>query len=503
MKAIKHKLLFIWAGMLLISCSSKDHSKNTSEKIPTLSYTIWTPKTELFVEFPALVVGKQSKFAAHFTTIKKHQPINKGMVTVSLIQGNKGIRKTVDAPSFSGVFLPVLQPNKAEKGRLEFLIKTETYTDTITISQVEVYATIKEAQKALNGLKKEKNKITFLKEQAWKMEFQTAKVKEKMVFHTINTSGVWKTSAHNSRTIVANANGKVTFAQPNIVLGKLVKKGETIMNINSKGLSTNKLKNDLQRAKIDLNQAKSEYERKKELYKDQIISQSEFDLIKQKYLLKNSNYKSLLKGYSSSGYTLKNKAVKAPFSGYLQQINVANGSFVNEGNELFTINKSKTNVLEIQVSPLYAQELNSIQNIWYKTSENKWSNLKKGEGSVLSIDKIISDKKPMISVFIQVNEMVNMPQGSFTEATINTGNGKKAMVIPASALLESYGKYSVIVQLSGENFEQRNVTIGNHSGSEVEIIKGLQKNEMVVTKGAYQVKMQAMEGKATAHGHAH
>ncbi|MFT7592124.1 MAG: cobalt-zinc-cadmium efflux system membrane fusion protein, partial [bacterium] len=45
--------------------------------------------------------------------------------------------------------------------------------------------------------------------------------------------------------------------------------------------------------------------------------------------------------------------------------------------------------------------------------------------------------------------------------------------------------------------------IGNRNGGEIEIVSGLKDNEVIVTKGAYQVKMQAMSGQAPPHGHAH
>lgn len=55
--------------------------------------------TELFVEFPVLVVGQTSRFAAHFTEMDQHQAVKEGSVTVSLIKAGKGIRHTVEAPS--------------------------------------------------------------------------------------------------------------------------------------------------------------------------------------------------------------------------------------------------------------------------------------------------------------------------------------------------------------------------------------------------------------------
>jgi hypothetical protein len=129
--------------------------------------------------------------------------------------------------------------------------------------------------------------------------------------------------------------------------------------------------------------------------------------------------------------------------------------------------------------------------------------LKEKGGKILSVGKEVETNQPLLSVFAEVNEGVQMPEGSFTEVQLAVGKGIKSAVIPVSALLEDYGKYTVIVQRSGESFERRNVIIGQQNGSEVEIMEGLRPGEVVVAKGAYQVKMASMSGQAPAHGHAH
>lgn len=480
-----------------------NHVTTSSGKVPRLDYTIWTLDTELFVEFPVLIVGSQSRFAAHFTAMDGHQAIKEGSVTATLIVGDKGIRKTVNNPSSPGIFSPVLQPVTSGVGQLEFILNTNAYSDTIRIPQVKVYPNLAEAQKDLETSGHEDENIEFLKEQAWKMEFQTAKATQKEVFETLTTSGVWQSTPNSTRTTVANANGKVNFVKQNMIIGKAVRQGEVIMNLSSKGLVTNNLDGDLEVAKINWEQAKSIYDRKKSLYEDKIIPKSEFEPIQQDYLLAKAKYEALKKGYSASGYSTKTMQITAPISGYISDINVSNGGFVNEGAELFTVSKSKANVLEVQVSPRYVSKLNDIQNIWYKTFDDRWQDMNTSNGKILSIDKIVTTEKPNLSLFAQINKAVKMPQGSFTEVSITTGKGKNGIVIPSSALLESYGKYSVIVQLGGELFEERNIVVGSRNGNEVEVIKGLQQGEMVVTKGAYQVKMQSMAGEAPAHGHAH
>ncbi|WP_332911865.1 hypothetical protein [Algoriphagus boritolerans] len=81
------RLIYMMTLFLLITaCQSAEeqeaHSHEDGEEhsheegaVPALNFTIWTGQTELFVEFPALVVGQPSRFAAHFTVLDRHQPV--------------------------------------------------------------------------------------------------------------------------------------------------------------------------------------------------------------------------------------------------------------------------------------------------------------------------------------------------------------------------------------------------------------------------------------------
>ena len=112
-------------------------------------------------------------------------------------------------------------------------------------------------------------------------------------------------------------------------------------------------------------------------------------------------------------------------------------------------------------------------------------------------------ESPLISVFARVNDIIAVPDGSLTQVQIAMGDGKQTTIVPESALLEDYGNYSVMVQLSGESFERRSITIGKRNGENVEVLKGLEAGDVVVTTGAYQVKMASMSGTTPAHGHEH
>ncbi|MAO27405.1 MULTISPECIES: efflux RND transporter periplasmic adaptor subunit [Flavobacteriaceae] len=499
------KYIIIVLAFLAMSCNNKSedaHAHNedgshVGEEIPRLSHTIWTDKTELFVEFPALIVGNGSRFAAHFTVLDKHQPVQEGSVTVSLIKDGKGIRNTVDAPSSPGIFSPAIQPKEEGNYQLVFELTTPEYSDKITIDDVTVYANIDEAIKAL-GTEEEDEGISFLKEQAWKIDFQTAPVVSGKIYDVINTSGVWMPSPGSTKSLAAKSNGVVDFKVNNLTEGTAVKQGQLLMSLNSQGLASNNLSTDIASAKATFQQAKSEYERKKELYDSKIVPKSEFEKVESSFEIAKANYQSLVSGVSGGS-----KQIRAPFDGFIKSITVSNGDYVAQGVALVAIGTHQSKVLKTQLAPNYGLTMENVQGIWYQTSNGQWADVTDAEGKILSIGKDVERENPLISVFAQVNADVDMPEGSLTPVQIAMGNATQNTTIPVNALLEDYGSYSVIVQLSGESFERRPVKIGKRNGENVEIIQGLQVGEVVVTTGAYQVKMASMSGSTPAHGHEH
>src|SRR5688572_12469574 len=70
-----------------------------------LSVTRWTGKTELFAEYPALVVGQTSRFAIHLTTLEPFKAVNEGTMDVQLRAADGQAESfSADGPSRPGIF---------------------------------------------------------------------------------------------------------------------------------------------------------------------------------------------------------------------------------------------------------------------------------------------------------------------------------------------------------------------------------------------------------------
>ena len=58
------------------------------------------------------------------------------------------------------------------------------------------------------------------------------------------------------------------------------------------------------------------------------------------------------------------------------------------------------------------------------------------------------------------------------------------------------------VLVSGEEFQRREVTVGDEYGDRVAVLSGLKPGERIVTQGAYQIRMQELRP-ASAGAHTH
>lgn len=500
---MKYLLLMLLPLSVLAACNqSTDHGHAHEEDTQghahgtelSVDTTIWTDQVELFVEYPAFVVGHSSRFAAHFTRLEGHKPVTEGSVTVSLIKGKTGIRHTVEKPSSPGIFTPSLQPTEAGEYQLVFELKAPGLNERIDAGRVNVYPNDEAVAEALSNRDQGEPEISFLKEQAWKIDFKTAPVRKDTVYGTVKLSGKWMPSPGTQRTLNAGSSGNVLFEIPGMVEGIEVNKGQVLMRISGENLNVGSIESEIRKAKAEFEQAKSEYGRKKELHELEIVPGAEFEEVEKRFEVAQANYQQLLKNYGANGV-----AIRAPFNGYVKQISVGNGAFANAGQPLLTIGSDLTSMIQATAAPDERDLIAQTKKVWIVGDGGPLP----VKGRVVSIGRNVTQDNPMLPVFIEVQTPVAAVEGSLAEIHLGFSSGQTGLVVPKSALLEDFGTYRVVVQTGGEAFEMRPVKVGAFNGNQVAITEGLRVGEWVVAEGAYQVKMASMAGSAPAHGHAH
>ncbi|HSI74647.1 MAG TPA: efflux RND transporter periplasmic adaptor subunit [Lunatimonas sp.] len=490
-------------AMLFVGCADKtadnhghDHGAGGLEP---LAYTVYSNKTELFVEFKPLVVGSKSNFAAHFTILgDQFFPLTTGKITVSLIVGETGLRNSADSASSPGIFRLALAPKTAGIGTLVFDIQTESYTDQIVIDNIIVFA---DEHSALDNRTETviSDEITYLKEQAWKVEFANAPVVKTAFSEIIKTSGQILPAPGDEKVIAASASGLVNFTGNKTIIGSEVSSNTPLFTISGGNLTENNLDAKYKEAKANYDKTKADYERANELVKDKIVSEALFLQAKNAFENAETVFNSRAKNHSASG-----QIIGSPMSGFVKNVLVNEGQFVEVGTPLALVSENKKLLLQASVSQKYFSKLPTISSANFKPiGLEQIYDTEMLNGKIIAYGRSTTANSAFLPITFEIDNIGNLISGSAAEVYLKSSAITDALVIPVSALMEEQGNFYVYIQLGGESFQKREIRIGASDGENVQVLSGIAENERVVTKGAYQIKLSSASGELPVHGHEH
>ncbi len=200
-------------------------------------------------------------------------------------------------------------------------------------------------------------------------------------------------------------------------------------------------------------------------------------------------------GSANSSYT-----VRAPLSGYVTKVNKSTGEQVAPGEGIVEI--SNLDVVYVE-APIFERDLNRLGGGSTATFTTAAYPGQEFRGVVVDTGSVIDERTRAATVLFQVpNDGRALRIGMQADVRLDASEQITAMMIPKSAVLDNEGKKIVYVLLSGEEFERREITLGDEYGEHVAVLSGLSKGERVVTQGAYQIRLQELRpANAGVHSH--
>ncbi|MDQ2177152.1 efflux RND transporter periplasmic adaptor subunit [Marinifilum sp. D714] len=475
------------------------HAAHDEEDHSTMSLTLYNENTELFVEFPKLMLDHVSKFTTHLTNLKTYKPYTEGSVKVILMVAGKGYSNTVNSPARDGIFTPALMPKKAGSATLVFEVNSKYGKEKFVAKNIPVYKDHEDADNADDHETSSDNEIGFLKEQAWKIDFATSEVKNSNFQNIIKTTGTLQPAVNMEKQVVAKTSGVVHFSSTDIVAGKTVDKNTSLFIITGKGLAGNNLSTLYIEAKLELEKAKAEFDRASSLREDKIVTEKTFLEAKAAYENAQVKFNSINKNYNASGLS-----ILSPVNGFVCDVFVNEGQYVEKGTVLAKVDQGSKLMLKADVYQKHLKELPNIKSANFKLPyRNKVFSTEELNGRMIAYGKDIHEDDYTTPLYFELDLTPELYSGSFVEVYLKSEHTKNVLHIEKSAILEDQGLKYVFVQTGGESFEKRFITIGADNGREVEIIKGLRAGERVVSEGAYFVKLASLAGSLPAHSHEH
>ncbi len=252
-------------------------------------------------------------------------------------------------------------------------------------------------------------------------------------------------------------------------------------------------------AKANYDKTKADFERSKELVNDKIVSETAFLQVKNSFENAQTVFNIIAKNYSAYGQT-----IGSSMNGFVKNILVNEGQYVEVGTPLAVVSKNKKLILQVSVSQKYFSKLPTISSANFKPiGSEEVFDTKMLNGKIVSYGKSTSANSAFLPIIFEIDNIGNLISGSAAEVFLKSSPISNALVIPISALMEEQGNFYVYVQLGGESFQKREIKIGASDGENVQVFSGISEGERVVTKGVYQIKLSSASGELPTHSHEH
>lgn len=293
---------------------------------------------------------------------------------------------------------------------------------------------------------------------------------------TVQVNGMIDVPPHNKSNITTFMGGYVTKTP--LLVGDLVKKGQLLVTLENTEYV--EIQQQYLEAAEKLTFLKSEYERQKTLFEENITSQKN-------YLQAESNYKSNLAHYNGlkkklemmnlspksveEGHISKSINLYAPISGSVSKVNISNGNYVSPADIVMEIVDTDHIHLELSVFEKDIMKIKKGQTIQFKIPEAS-NDIYTAE--VHLVGTTIDENTRRVQVHGHLNkEEANFIVGMYVEAYISVSQ-KTAKGLPNEAIIKTENEaYVLTLAKTTETayyFEKTEVELGETNEQTTEIL---------------------------------
>ena len=253
---------------------------------------------------------------------------------------------------------------------------------------------------------------------------------------------------------------------------------------------------EVKKAAADLADARQKYERAKTLFEQGLLPKQSFDEAESRNNAARAAYDLSVQGVqnlraalaqSRAAAALAQKKVadsiiRAPFAGQIKERSVTQGQYLKVQTPVMVI---------VNVDPMRVRlRVPEKMAAWVKTGQEVTVTVeaypgRSFTGKISRINPSVDQQTRAFEVEAMiVNHEALLKPGFFVKASIPSSFIVDSLFVPEDALLYVYGVYKVFV-IDGNTVKEKEVKIGERSGSEVEIVEGLAQGDRiaVATKG--------------------
>ncbi len=241
--------------------------------------------------------------------------------------------------------------------------------------------------------------------------------------------------------------------------GAVVSKGQLLAVIDDTdySLEVKRAEAALRQSEATLANTKMEYQRKESLYKEQLVTQQQFDDVSTRVLLSEAEVERAKAALSLAGQKLSKTRIHSPLSGAVKEKKVERGNFVKNGTALFSVIKNSPIKLNFTVTEKDLSKLKKNQDVVFVVDAYPDREFN-GTVSIIYPSLVENTRSLQVEALAPNHDGLLKP-GLFAGVVLYTGDEKETVLVPATSLLYEGDKVKVFVA-DGDKAGERNVRIG-------------------------------------------
>ena len=337
--------------------------------------------------------------------------------------------------------------------------------------------------------------ITFTEAQAKAAGLRLVTVEPGEFAEVVEVTGRLLPAQGDEATVAATMAGIVSQTTKHLTDGASVRQGQQLFVINASTMADG---NPAAAAHAELEAARKALARAEQLAAEKLLPQRELDEARSRYRTAEATARSL-------GNANQTRAVAAPFTGYVKEVMVRPGDYVQPGQPMATVTQSQRLQLSADLPERHFALLPQIKDATFRLSyepEGTAHCVSEMGGSLVSKGKASSATGFSVPVTFELPNRGRLVSGSFAQVYLQGAARKGVITVPNEALTEAQGLFFVYVQIHPERYQRQEVTVGATDGRRTEIRSGLTAGQRVVAQGATQVRL-AANATVIPEGHSH
>ena len=281
-------------------------------------------------------------------------------------------------------------------------------------------------------------------------------------------------------TVAAEVDGRITMVHADT--GDSIEAGQLLAETDTSTLVLRKAaaKAALERLEVHIANGQRRVDRFETLSARNLSSQTQLEDAREQLEAFRADYKAAGAQLALVEDSLAKSRVLAPVPGVIQQRMIAKGDFVKRGQALFEITQPKRLQAWLPVPESVALKVRIGQQAKISSPLIPDETI---NGEISELQPSVGGGSRAVMAIVNIGNPGQLRPSATLTGEILIENRQSAVMVPNLSIVQRPAG-NVVYVIKGNKAEARLVTTGNHKGTLIEILSGLDGNETIATDGA-------------------